>query len=106
MKSVRLENTGKRGWFVGGFPEAAFETDDVEVCYCIEEAGSGIKHYHTKCTEIILIISGKAMCQGNIYVDGDILIFEPGDINDMVYIDKTIMIGLKVPAGKDDKVLV
>lgn len=105
MKHVRIERTGKRGWFVGGFPEAAFETDDVEVCYCVEEVGAGIKHYHTVCTEIVLIISGKAICQGKEYSDGDILIFEPGDINDLVYCEKTAMIGVKVPAGKFDKVL-
>lgn len=106
MKRIRIENTGKRGWFIGSFPEAAFETDDVEVCYCVEEAGEGIKHYHTVCTEIILIISGKIACQGHEYTDGDILIFSPGDINDSIYLEKTVMIGVKVPAGKFDKVLV
>lgn len=106
MKHVRIEQTGKRGWFVGAFPEAAFETDDVEVCYCVEEAGNGIKHYHTVCTEIVLIISGRAKCQDREFSDGDILIFSPGDINDLVYIEKTVMIGVKVPAGKFDKVLV
>jgi len=106
MKHVRFEQTGKRGWFIGGFPEAAYETDDVEVCYCTEEAGGGIKHYHTICTEIVLIISGKISCHGQEYTDGDILIFNPGDVNDSIYVEKTTMIGVKVPAGKFDKVLV
>jgi len=106
MKHARLENTGKRGWFVGGFPEAAYYSDNVEVCYCTENSGAGIKHYHTVCTEIILIISGKATCQGIEYTDGDILTFEPGEINDLQYLESTTMIGVKIPAGKTDKVLV
>lgn len=105
MKHVRFENTGRRGWFVGGFPEAAFQTDNVEVCYCVEKPGAGIKHYHTVCTEIILIISGKVTCQGQEYSDGDILVLEPGEINDCVYVSETIMIGVKTPAGKNDKIL-
>jgi quercetin dioxygenase-like cupin family protein len=105
MKHVRFENTGQRGWFVGSFSEAAFQTDNVEVCYCVENPGSGIKHYHTICTEIILIVSGKVTCQEKEYTDGDILVLEPGEVNDFVYVEKTIMIGVKTPAGKNDKVL-
>jgi hypothetical protein len=106
MRHARLENTGKRGWFVGGFPEAAFYSEDVEVCYCVENVGAGVKHYHTVCTEIILIISGKATCQEKEYSNGDILIFEPGEINDLQYLESTTMIGVKIPAGKSDKVLI
>lgn len=106
MKHVRFENTGRRGWFVGGFPEAAHQTDHAEVCYCVEKPGTGIKHYHTVCTETVLIVSGKVTCQGKEYTDGDILVFEPGDINDCIYVEETVMIGVKTPAGKDDKVLV
>ena len=106
MKHVRLENTGKRGWFVGDFKEAAFKTDLAEVCYCVEPAGTGIAHYHTKCTETVLIVSGKVSCQGIEYSNGDILIFSPGDINDCVYLTETVMIGIKTPAGGNDKVLV
>jgi hypothetical protein len=54
----------------------------------------------------VLIISGQVRCQGEIYRDGDILIFEPGDINDCEYLTETVMIGVKTPAGADDKVLV
>jgi quercetin dioxygenase-like cupin family protein len=106
MKHVRFENTGRRGWFVGGFPEAAFQTDLAEVCYCTEPAGTGISHYHTVCTETVFIVSGRVTCQGKEYTSGDILVFEPGDINDCVYEEETVMIGVKTPAGKDDKVLV
>ena len=105
MKHVRFENTGTRGWFVGSFPEAAFQTNEAEVCYCTEPAGSGIKHYHTVCTETVFIISGTVSCQGKEYSDGDILVFEPGDVNDCVYLTETVMIGVKTPAGGSDKIL-
>lgn len=106
MRHIRFENTGKRGWFVGDFSEAAFQTKDAEVCYCIEKPGAGVKHYHTKCTEIVFIISGKVICQDREYSDGDILVFNPGDINDCVYQTETVMIGVKTPAGGLDKVLI
>ena len=105
MKHVRFENTGRRGWFVGDFAEAAYQTDLAEVCYCVEKPGKGLTHYHTKCTEIVFIISGKIICQSKEYSDGDVLIFQPGDVNDCEYITETVMIGVKTPAGKDDKVL-
>jgi len=91
---------------VGSFPEAAHFSDHAEVCYCVEPAGSGQPHYHTRCTEIVLIIQGRVVCQGQEYVTGDILVFEPGDINDCRYLEQTTMIGVKTPAGGNDKVLV
>ncbi len=106
MKSVRFENTGRRGWFVGQFPEAAHYSELAEVCYCIEQPGQGPRHYHSRCTETVLIVRGQVCCQGQIYTDGDILVFEPGDINDCEYLTETVMVGVKTPAGADDKVLV
>lgn len=106
MKHIRFEKTGRRGWFVGDFPEAAFQTNLAEVCYCKESSGKSAAHYHTVCTETVYIISGKVLCQGKEYSDGDILVFSPGEINDCEYLTETIMIGVKTPAGKNDKVIV
>ena len=104
MKHVKFDKTGKRGWFIGDFPSAAYQTDKAEVCYTIEPANSYAPHYHTKCTEIVYIISGKVSCNGSEYSDGDILIFEPGEVNDCHYLIDSAVIGVKTPAGGNDKV--
>lgn len=106
MQHYRLSETGARGWFIGAFPEAIVETDMFEVCYTVEHKGAANPHYHTRCKEIVLIISGSAEYQGKIYRDGDILVFESGDINSMQYLETTAMVGVKVPAGGSDKVLI
>jgi hypothetical protein len=106
LKHIRLENAGRRGWFVGSFPEAATQTDLAEVCYVVEPAGQPAPHYHTKCVETVLIVKGTVIIQGKEYKDGDIVIFEPGEVNDSYYVTETIMVGVKTPAGGNDKVYV
>lgn len=106
MKITRIEHTGDRGWFVGCFPKAAFQTDLAEVCYRIEPAGPIGAHYHTKCVETMLIIKGQAQCQGVVFSDGDIFVLEPGEVNDLVYLTDCEVITVKTPAGGNDKVSV
>jgi quercetin dioxygenase-like cupin family protein len=106
MKHKKLKDAGRRGWFIGDFSEAAFQSKEVEICYCTEEPGPSVKHYHTRCTEIVLIISGKLICQEIEFSDGDIIILEPGEINDFNYLAKTEMIGIKLPAGGNDKICI
>jgi len=106
LKYFRLENTGRRGWFVGSFAEAATQTDLAEVCYVTEPAGQPPIHYHTKCVETVLIVKGQVIIQGKKYSDGDIVVFEPGEVNDSLYLTETIMVGVKTPAGGNDKVYI
>lgn len=106
MKVTSIEHSGDRGWFVGCFPKAAFRTDLAEVCYKIEPPGPVDAHYHTKCVETMLIIKGKAKCQGIEFSDGDIFVLEPGEVNDTIYLTECEVISVKTPAGGNDKVLV
>ena len=106
MKITKLTNTGDRGWFVGCFPEAAHRSYFAEVCYKVEPPGPIQAHRHLRCTETMLIIKGKAKCQGHIFSNGDIFILEPGEINDTEYLEETEVVCVKTPAGGNDKVLV
>jgi hypothetical protein len=106
MKHRRHESTGRRGWFVGDFPEAAFKTDLCEVTYLEEEIHHHPPHRHTKCHEILLIVEGSVKCNDQIYYDGDILIFEPMELVDVEYLEKTKVVAVKTPAGGNDKILV
>jgi mannose-6-phosphate isomerase-like protein (cupin superfamily) len=106
MKHVRFEDTGARGWFIGSFPEAAVQTDLAEVCYTPEPVGPIKAHYHTRCTETLLIISGSVIIQDTKFVAGDVIVLYPGEVNDSVYLEPSMVIGVKTPAGADDKVYV
>jgi hypothetical protein len=37
---------------------------------------------------------------------GDISVLEPGEINDAFYLEESAVIGIKTPAGGDDKVYI
>lgn len=106
MKKVNINQTGKGGWFIGCFPEAAVQTDLAEVCYTIEPPGPIQAHYHTKCTETIFIIRGQASCQNQRFEQGDMFVIPPGEINNTIYLTECEIISVKVPAGGNDKVLV
>jgi hypothetical protein len=106
MKKFKLEDTGDRGWFIGSFPKAAVQTNYVEVAYTPEPVGLIKAHYHTRCTETILLISGSVIIQGTKFVAGDIVVLEPGEVNDSDYLEPSVIIGVKTPAGADDKVYV
>lgn len=106
MKISRIENSGDRGWFVGCFEGAAYQTTLTEVCYKKEPPGIIPAHIHTTCTETLLIIKGKVKCQNHIFTDGDIFILEPGELNDIEYLEETQIVCVKTPAGGNDKVLV
>jgi hypothetical protein len=104
MKKVNIKNTGARGWFVGAFDSAAIYSEEVELCYTDWDAVAVEPHYHTKCKESILILSGRCVLQGIEFGPGDMFILEPGEINDAVFLEKSTVLGIKMPAGIDDKV--
>lgn len=104
MRHFRHERTGRRGWFVGDFAEAAFRTDLCEVTYLEEEPHQHPPHRHSRCTEILLIVEGTVKCCDEIYSNGDILIFDPMELVAVEYLEKTKVVAVKTPAGGDDKI--
>ncbi len=103
MKHKKIQS---HGWFVGDFAGAAVESEQVEVCYKVEPAGLIKPHFHTKCTETILLVKGQVKLQGQIFNPGDIMILDPGEINDTDYLTECEVICVKIPAGGNDKVYV
>jgi uncharacterized cupin superfamily protein len=106
MKFLKLSDVGSRGWFIGDYPEALIQTDKFEVCYDEVERLSCEPHYHTKCREIVLITEGIVMAGNRECRKGDIIIFEKGDINDIIGITDYKVVVVKVPAGGNDKIIV
>ena len=75
------------------------------MCYQTTKKGYTDPHYHTKCTEILLVTKGKAIINGKKIKKGDIVVINQGEINDLLVITKKFTaVGVKLPAGGNDKV--
>ena len=103
MKSYKLSDSGARGWFIGDFPEAIYRTKDFEVCYQDNPPGTSTPHYHKELTEITLVVSGRVLINGNVYVAGDIVVLEPNDICQLEYLEDTKIVTIKSPSIPLDK---
>ena len=103
MKTVRLESMVK-GWFVGNFDPTLIRTNDVEVA--VKEYMKGDveeRHYHKRCTEITVIVSGKVNINGVEYTKGDIIVIEPNQAADFKVLEDTSTTVVKYPGANDDK---
>lgn len=103
---MEVKKLGNNGWFIGDFEGAPYRSPLTEVCYRKEPIGPRKPHYHTVCTEILLIINGRAKIHNQEYSNGDIIIWEPGEVNDVDYLVETEVICVKTPAGGNDKVCI
>lgn len=103
MKHFRLDDMFK-GWFVGGFSPTAFATEGCEVAVKYYSAGDyeGL-HHHKIATEITLVLSGKVRMVGKTWVEGDIIVLDPGTATDFKALTDAINVVVKVPGVLDDK---
>jgi hypothetical protein len=103
-KKFNLRDTGERGWFIGGFPNAAYSTTDLEAAYQINYKGEiSEAHYHKVATEINLITRGLVKINGESYTSGMGIIFYPGDVCKCEYLEDTETMVIKVPGPLNDK---
>jgi hypothetical protein len=106
MKLSRLDDT-IGGWFVGNFPQAAFQTDACEVSYKYHHKGeSWPMHYQEKIIEVNLMVRGQMKMQDKILLSGDIFIIYPYEIADPEFITDCEVVCVKIPGITNDKVVV
>ena len=103
MQRYKLSDSGARGWFIGDFPDAVFETKDFEICYQKLPRSKPDSHTHKLITEITLVISGRQICNGELFIAGDICVLEPGDISQIEYLEETEIVTIKTPSIPSDK---
>ena len=103
MKRFNLSDSGARGWFIGDFDGAVHRTKDFEICYQKNARSQTASHVHKLAYEITLIISGQQLCNGELFVAGDICILEPGDISQIEYLEETEVVTIKTPSVPNDK---
>ena len=103
MKVAHLESM-KRGWFVGNFDPSLYKTNDCEVAVKSYQAGDyEEKHYHKVATEITVIVKGTVRMFDREFVEGDIVVVEPGDVTDFTAITDAMNVVVKLPGANDDK---
>jgi hypothetical protein len=105
MQRYKLSDSGARGWFIGDFPDAVFQTKDFEVTYQKNPRGQTASHIHKLVHEITLVISGIQICNGEMFKAGDICVLEPGDISQIEYLEETEVVTIKTPSIPSDKYL-
>ena len=103
MKRSSLNDTGARGWFIGDFPEAVYRTKNFEITYQKNPRSQTASHIHKIAHEITLVISGRQICNGEMFGPGEICILEPGDISQIEYLEETEVVTVKVPSVPSDK---
>jgi uncharacterized cupin superfamily protein len=103
MKRYKLSDCGDRGWFIGDFTGAIYQTKDFEVNYQKNPRSQTPSHIHKVAHEITLIVKGRQICNGEIFEAGEICILEPGDISQIEYLEETETVTIKVPSVPTDK---
>lgn len=103
MKHAKLEEMFK-GWFVGGFSPAAYNTDACEVAVKYYTAGEKeAAHYHRIATEITLVLSGTIRMAGREWTTGDIVVLSPGEVTDFEALSDCVNVVVKTPGALNDK---
>lgn len=106
MKQAQLKDMVK-GWFIGDFEPAAFNTPACEVGIKHYKAGDEkAAYYHRVATEITVLLSGSVSMRGHIWSAGDIVVLEPGDITAFKALSDAVTVVVKVPGVLDDKCVI
>lgn len=97
----------KGGWFIGNFEPSLYKTNDCEVAVKTYKKGDCEEaHYHRIATEYTIVTSGKVKMFDTEFVQGDIIIVEPGDATAFEALEDTTNVVVKIPGANNDKYLV
>ena len=103
MKKYRIEDF-HRGWFIGNFEPSLLKTDQFEVSLLRHSKGEKwASHYHAIATEYNVLITGMMKINGETLTDGDVFVFEPGDIADPEFLEDCVLVCVKTPSIPGDK---
>lgn len=96
------------GWVVGNFEPSLVKTTDFEIAVHTHPKGYiAERHYQKTATEYNIIVSGHLIANGEELRAGDIFVYDPLEVCDVVFVEETVIVCFKVPSvGADDKVIV
>lgn len=93
------------GCFIGNFEPSAYKTESCEVSYKIHKKGEKWdKHFHSKVTEINLLIRGKMIMNDITLNTGDIFTMYPYEVAIPQFLEDCEIICVKVPGIAKDKI--
>jgi quercetin dioxygenase-like cupin family protein len=93
-----------RGWFIGDFEPTVLRTKDFEVGVLTHKKGEQWpSHYHKDSVEYNVLVKGRMIVQQKELSDGDVFVFEKGEIADPVFLEDCTVVCVKVPSIPSDK---
>jgi quercetin dioxygenase-like cupin family protein len=106
MKRSKIDEM-KGGWFVGNFDPSILKTPDFEVGFKVFEKDEVHEaHYHKIATEYNYLVSGSILIDDQKITAGDIFTFEPGEVADLLFLERCEIVVVKVPSVKNDKYII
>jgi quercetin dioxygenase-like cupin family protein len=96
-----------RGWFIGDFENSILRTKDFEVGLLTHKKGEvWPAHYHKEAIEYNVLVKGKMLIKDKELSDGDVFIFEKGEVADPIFLEDCTVVCVKVPSIPTDKYVV
>lgn len=93
-----------KGWFVGDFTPSIHRNTSFEVAHHKHKKGeTTYPHYHKVTTELNYIIKGELKVSGKILREGDMWIYEAGEISDVEFLSDIELIVIRWPSIPSDK---
>lgn len=100
-------NQFTRGWIVGNFSPALFNSNDIEIGIKKYQTGDKeVCHMHKIITEYTVIIAGKFKMNNIIYSENDIIMVKPGETTDFECLENGANLVIKTPSDPKDKYIV
>lgn len=94
----------KNGWFIGNFEPSIFKNPFFEIAHHFHPAGfKGEPHTHYVATEVTYIVKGKLTASGKNLSTGDMFIYYPNEVADVVFHENTDLVVIKWPSVPNDK---
>ena len=94
----------KGGWFIGDFNPSVFKNCFFEVAHHTHLAGyKGPLHTHKISTEVTYIVRGAVKIADKIYAKGDMFVYYPNEISDVIVLQDVDLIVVKWPSIPSDK---
>ena len=103
MNVTRIEDY-VRGWVIGDFEPSILRTKDFEVGLLTHKKNEKWPaHYHKESIEYNILVTGKMTIQGKELNNGDVFIFQKGEIADPIFHEDCIRVVIKAPSLPYDK---
>jgi hypothetical protein len=101
---VRNINEFTKGWFVGDFTPAVFQSKDFEIGHHKHRRSEKtFPHYHKETTELNYILKGTLMVSGTLLTEGQMWTYEKNEVSDVQFLTDVELIVIRWPSIPSDK---